>query len=231
MRTTFASMAMPVVGLGLAITAVGCGNTAGVFNPAFLNTIVGGQVPVTPGPGAAFVFVRCVNETRLPVEFIVTIQRSVLVTDDEGNFEITDDGQFVTTPERETLRLTATAAGQGSEIGALFPCGESPVTHVGLGENLLRGDTALFVDSEGARGAAGFGIVAGDLNPLQLEAGNFNCGDTVIFRAFESNAVAGGVALQAYRLRSIDQPSIFAGPDTFVNLEDFMQSQVREDEP
>lgn len=224
-------MAMRVAGLGLVITVVGCGNTASVFNSAFVNTIVGGQVPVTPGPGAAFVLVRCANETGLPVEFIVTIQRSVLVTDEEGNYEISDDGQFITTPERETLRLSTTATGQGSEIGALFPCSESPVTHIGLGENLLRGDTAVFVNSEGARGAAGFGVVAGELNPLQLEAGNFNCGDTIIFRAFESYAVAGGVALQAYRLRSIDQPSIFAGPDTFVNLESFIQSQVREDEP
>jgi hypothetical protein len=220
-----------VVGVGLVITIVGCGGTVSVFNSAFVNTVVGGQVPVTPGPEAAFVLVRCINETGLPVEFIVTIQRSVLVTDEEGNYEITDDGQFVTRPERKTLRLGTSATGLGSEIGALFPCGESPVTHIGLGENLLRGDTAVFVDSEGARGAAGFGVVAGDLNPLQLAAGNFNCGDTVIFRAFESNAVAGGVALQAYRLRSLNQPSIFAGPDTFVNLESFLEAQVREDEP
>ena len=99
-----------------------------------------------------------------------------------------------------------------------------------MGENLLQGDTAVFVDSEGIGGAAGFGVVAGDLNPLQLPD-NFNCGDTVIFRAFESSAVAGGVALQAYRLRSLNQPSIFSGPDTFVNLERFLESQVREDEP
>ena len=59
---------MPVAGLGLAIAVVGCGNAAGLFNPAFVNTLVGGQVPVTPGPGAAFVLVRCVNETGVPVE-------------------------------------------------------------------------------------------------------------------------------------------------------------------
>ncbi|MGD2110068.1 MAG: hypothetical protein PVI86_11845 [Phycisphaerae bacterium] len=231
MRSNSSYIAVLVAGLALALATAGCGNLSAIFNPAFINTIVGGQVPVTPGPEAAFVLVRCVNETGVPVEFIVTIQRSVLVTDDEGNYEIGEDGQFVTTPERETLRLATTGTGQGSEVGALFPCGESPVTHIGLGENLLQGDTAVFVDSQGTRGGAGFGVVAGDLNPLQLEADNFNCGDTIIFAAFQSNAVAGGVALQSFWLGSIDQPSIFEGPNTFVNLETFLESQVREDEP
>ena len=185
---------------------------------------------MTPGPGAAFVLVRVVNETNQVVEFIVTIEREVLVVDEQGDFQQDDQGDFITRPERETVRLTTDATGLATELGVLFPCGESPVTAVGLGENLLPTDAAIFVGGEGAGGATGFGVSAGNLNPLLLDVGNFNCGDTVIFRAFVSSGVAGGVALQSFLLPGSEQPSIFNGPDTFVNLEQFLESQVREDE-
>ena len=227
------SVAMPAslaTLLGLVLLMPGCG-TATIFNPAFINTAFGGFVPVTPGPGAAFVFIRCLNETLQPADFIVTIQRSVLVVDDAGNFQVDEQGDFITRPERETVRLTTAATGLARELGVLFPCNVSPVTHMGLGENLLPTDAAVFIGSGGAGGAAGFGVAAGDLNPLQLEAGNFNCGDTIIFRAFRSSGVAGGVRLQSLLLEDSNQPSVFQGPDTFVNLEQFLQSQIREDEP
>lgn len=208
----------------------GCGSVS-IFSPGVVNTLVGGQVPVTPGPSAAFVMVRCVNETGQPVEFIVTIQRSVLVLDEDGDYQTDEEGNFITRPERETVRLTTAAEGMASEMGVLFACGESPVTHVGLGENLLPTDAAIFVGGAGAAGAAGFGVVAGGLNPLQFEAGNFNCGDTIIFRAFRSTGVAGGVTLQSFLLPGINQPSIFSGPSTFANLEAFLESQVREEQP
>ena len=69
----------------LGLTAAGCGNV-GILNPAFLSAFVGGVVPFTPGPGAAYVFVRCVNDTDEPIEFIVTIQRNVLVLDEVAVF-------------------------------------------------------------------------------------------------------------------------------------------------
>ncbi len=215
--------------IGLALSATGCGS--GVFNPSFLNMMVGGQVPVTPGPSAAFVFVRCVNETAQAAEFIVTIQRSVLVLDENGDYQIDDDGNFITRPERETVRLATLATGQARELGALFSCSESPVTHVGLGENLLPTDAAVYVGGQGTGGAAGYGVPAGNLNPLQLDVGNFNCGDTIIFRAFQVVGVAGGVALQSFLLPGSEQPSAFEGPSTFANLEVFLESQVRESEP
>ncbi len=218
----------PTLLVGLLVA--GCGNV-GLFNPAFVNTVTGGQVPVTPGPSAAFVFVRCVNETDQPVEFIVTIQRDVLVVDENGNFQVDEQGQFITRPERETVRVTTSTNGQARELGVLFPCGESPVTHVGLGENLLPTDAALFVGGQGVGGAAGFGVSAVNLNPLQLLAGNFNCGDTIIFRAFRSIGVAGGVALQSFLLPGSEQPSIFTGPDTFADYGQFLESQARQEEP
>lgn len=221
--------AIGIVLSGATLLAAGCGTA--VFNPAFVNMLFGGEVPVTPGPGAALVLVRCVNETDEAVEFIVTIQRSVLVVDENGNFQVDETGNFITRPERETVRLTTFPVGQARELGVLFPCGQSPVTHVGLGENLLPTDAAVFVGGQGVGGAAGFGVPAGDLNPLQLAVGNFNCGDTIIFRAFRAIGVAGGTALQAFLLPGSEQPSIFHGPDTFVNMEEFLESQIREDEP
>ena len=121
--------------------------------------------------------------------------------------------------------------GQSREVGTLFACGKSPVTHVGLGEDLLPTDAAVFVGGQGVGGAAGFGVTAGDLNPLQLAVGNFNCGDTIIFQAFRAISVAGGVALQAFLLPGSEQPSIFSGPNTFVNLEQFLLAQIPEEEP
>lgn len=211
------------------LAASGCG--AGLFNAAFLNTTVGGQFPVTPGPGAAFVLVRGLNETGQNVEFIITVERQRLVLDDEGNFQVDDDNNFITRPERETIRLLTGATGQATDMGVLFSCGVEPVTFVGLGENLLPTDTALFVGGAGAGGATGIGVAAGDLNPLSLSTSNFNCGDTIIFRAFRSTGTPGGVRVESFLLPGSEQPSIFSGPDTFVRLEAFLEAQVREDEP
>ena len=201
-----------------------------LLNPAFVNSFSGGQVPVTPGPGAAFVLVRTVNETNQNVEFVVTIEREVLVQDAAGNFQVDDEGNFVTVPQRQTVRLNTGATGLATETGVLFPCGDSPVTIVGLGESLLPTDAAVFVGGEGAGGGVGFGVPTGSLNPLRLDSGNFNCGDTVIFRAFTSIGVAGGVSLQTFLLPGSEQPSIFRGPDTFANLEAFLETQQPGDE-
>ncbi len=222
--------------LALLVAAVlitpGCGNgAAGVFNPAFINAVFGGFTPVTPGPGAAFVFVRAVNTTPEVVEFIVTIERLELVKDEDGNFQVDEEGNFITEQVRETVRLSTFPTGQAAELGVLFPCGESPVTLVGLGDNLLPTDSAVFVGGEGPAGTGGFGVSAEGLNPLSLEAGNFNCGDTIIFRAFESRGQPGGVGLETLLLPGSEQPSEFPGHDTFVNYETFLESQRRDDDP
>lgn len=229
-KTVTMSVLMGCGALGLLTLAAACGSTATLFNPAFINTFAGGQVPVTPGPGAAFLLVRAVNETNQVVEFIVTIERDVLVLDAGGNFQQDDQGNFVTRSERETVRLLTSATGLATELGVLFACGESPVTVVGLGENLLPTDAAIFVGGAGAGGATGFGVSAGTLNPLQLAVGNFNCGDTIVFQAFLSTGVAGGIGLKSFLLPGSEQPSIFRGPDTFVNLEHFLETQIPDDE-
>jgi hypothetical protein len=221
----FCLVALLIAGAGLGL---GCGS--GVFNPAFVNANVGGVFPITPGPEADFVFVRGLNETGQTAEFIITVEREVMVLDDEGNPQQDDAGNFVTRPERQTVNLITGAAGSATSAGVLFECTRSPVTIVGLGENLLPSDTALFVGGEGAGGAAGFGITADDVNPLTLDAGNFACGDSIIFRAFQSVGVPGGVDIQTYLLEGVTQPSDFSGPNTFVNYQQFLESQAPEDE-
>lgn len=208
----------------------GCGGNASFFNPAFTNALSGEYFPTTPGPGAAFVLVRGVNETQETVEFVITVERQELLRDDDGNFQIDDQGRYITRPIMETVRLTTFPLGRASDLGVLFPCRESPITRVGLGENLLPTDAAVFVGGQGVDGAPGFGVPPGNVNPL-VEPENFACGDTVIFRALTSIGVAGGVKLESFLSRYDLQHSEFRGPDTFVNYEEFLETQVRENEP
>ena len=223
--------------LGAAVLSLSCGGNATFFNPGFLNQVQGGVYPATPGPGAAFVLVRVHNDTDEVADFIVTIERRVLVVDDEGNAQFDDDGQVLTREEMETVRLRTFPVTSANDTGVLFPCNESPVIRVGLGENLLPGDAAAFIiedfDAAAAIQTGGFGVAAEGLNPLELERGNFNCGDTIIFQAFTSSGTgsAGNVKFRAWLQPGSEQPSLFSGPDTFVNYASFLESQVREDEP
>jgi len=223
--------------LSLAVLSVGCGDNVSFFNPGFLNQVQGGVFPVTPGPGAAFVLVRVHNDTGEVADFIVTIERRVLVVDEEGSAQFDDNGELLTREEMETVRLRTFPFALANDTGVLFPCDESPVIRVGLGEDLLPGDAAAFIIEDYNEAAAiqtgGFGVAAEGLNPLLLEAGNFNCGDTIIFRAFTSagTGTAGNIKFQAFLQPGSEQPSIFGGPDTFVNYAEFLESQVREDEP
>lgn len=230
MQVSFHKKIGVVVACSLALTTVRCGASATFLNPAFLNTVVGGQVPVTPGPPADFVLVRAVNETNQTVEFIVTIERQALARDANGDLQQDEAGNFVTRAERETKRLLTQPTGLASDLGVLFDCGLEPITLVGLGDNLLPTDPAILVGGGGAGDQTGFGVIAPNLNPLRLDIGNFNCGDTVIYRAFTAIGVAGGVRVESFLLPHSEQPSEFVGPSTFENLQNFLDSQQREDE-
>lgn len=214
----------------LLLAMTSCGSDVTLFNSAFLQTFVGGQVPVTPGPPAAFILVRGVNSTAQNVEFIVTIEKEILVRNDDGSFAQDENGNFVTTPQRRTVSLLTSPNGLGSDLGVVFDCQTEPVTVIGLGEELLPTDAAVFVGGGTAGGVTGFGVAVPSLNPLRLEIGNFNCGDTVIYQAFTATGVAGGVSVQAFLLPGSEQPTGFAGPSTFVNLRDFRESQISDEE-
>ena len=206
------------------------GGCSGVFNPAFTNTLVGGQFPLTPGPAASAMLVRVVNETTLNAEFIVTVEKAVIQRDETGNPIVDENNNVVLRPQRQTVRLSTLAIEPANELGVLFSCLEEPINIIGLGETLQPNDIAVFVGGTGAGGAGGVGIPAASINPLVRQEGNFACGDTVIFRAIEAPGITGGVAVQSFLLPGFEQPEAFNGPSTFLNWEEFLQSQTREDE-
>ncbi|MFQ5495371.1 MAG: hypothetical protein ACE5EX_08320 [Phycisphaerae bacterium] len=211
--------------LVLCLSVAGCGTEAALFNSAFLNTVSGDVVPRSPGPVAAFVLVRCVNETTQPVEFAVRVDRQVLKLDANGLPQLDEFGRFVTELRVERIAVQTGATGQLRDVGVLFSCRDSPVTRVGLGENFLPSDIAARVGGAVVGGATGFGIPVGqDVPPLELAEGNFNCGDTVIYRAFQNRLRPGGVALETLLLPGSEQPSVFTGPSTFGNFAELLDS-------
>lgn len=235
MKTVFAKI-MAVALCGSVLT--GCTGTASFLNPSFVNAFQGGQFPVTPGPNAAFVFVRCVNTTQNVVTFFVTAERTQLALDDQGRPQLSETGELITETVVENVELTTEPSGRASEQGYLFECANSTVDRVGLGENLLPGDAAVFIidpgefDPTNPLGAQiGNGIEASSVgvNPLSLAQNNFNCGDTIIFRAFNSTGSAGGVRVETFLLPGSEQP-FNVSRQTFLNYERFLENQVREDE-
>jgi|GEM_PF-973092 len=221
----------------LVLGVIGCSSNATIFNPAFTNFLSGGVYPLTPGPEADFVFVRVINETNDVLTFFLTIERTEFVLDDDGYAQVDEQGNYVTQDVLEHVELVTESLGRASEMGTLFPCSTTPVIRVGLGENLLPGDPAVFVtplaeyNPDNPLGMQpGFGVTAENLNALSLAAGNFGCGDTIIYRAFYSSGMPGGVKIESFLLPGTDQPSFFSGRDTFVSFQQFLESQVREDE-
>ena len=222
----------------LLLSLAGCTATVGLLNPSFVNASQGGIFPVTPGPNAAFVFVRCVNTTSSVVTFFVTAERTQFALDDQGRQQLSESGVPITESVTESVELTTENIGRSSEQGYLFECSRASVDRIGLGENLLPGDPAIFVinpaafDPTNPLGAQiGNGIEAASVgvNPLSRFRGDFNCGDTLIFRAFESTGSAGGIRIETFLLPGSEQPFDLER-QTFLNYEQFLESQVREDE-
>ena len=229
-RTRFTLFLSAAVVAGLFV--VGCSSTANIFNPTFVNLTSGGVFPLTPGPGADFVLVRVVNETNSNAEFIVTIEREVFQRDEDGNVILDEFGNPLTLSVRETKRLNTLVAAPGNEMGVLFPCSDSPINLIGLGENLLPNDAAVFIGGGGAGFGGGSGVSVGDFQPLSrlVNPPNFVCGDTVIFRAILSSRSVGTVKLESWVLPGFEQPDQFAGLNTFVNYQSFLESQLSDDE-
>lgn len=217
--------------IATALLIGGCTGVSGFFSPQFTNTFIGGVFPVTPGPVAPFILVRVLNETGQTAEFVVTHEQRVIERDEDGNFLFDDSGNPITSIVRKTSRLTTFPISPANDVGILLDCSQFPITRIGLGESLSSTDSAVFIAGGGPAGTTGFGITAGDLNPLLLEEGNFNCGDTVIFQAFQSVNAAGGVGLLSFVLPDAGQPGVFGGPSTFENFQAVQESLVREEEP
>lgn len=200
---------------GVALVAVsllclGCGENATLFNPSFVNYAVGGIYPLVPGADSGFILVRAVNgttgSTAENIRFVVTAERQTEVTD--------DDGVTTVSTEFETVRLQTYPENRANEVGVLFDC---PVTRVGLGENidLPTTDPGLYIGANPGE-AEGYGV-PGNVNPLSEAAGNFMCGDTLIFEATSKAGMVGSVQVTSYVLDADEQPTQVSGPDTFNN--------------
>ncbi len=236
MRRRVAELSLVAMTASVAFAAA-CGSASGLFNPAFVNTVDGGVFPLTPGPNSSFVLVRGLNETAAVLEFFITIERRKLVLDENGEIIRDGNGNALTEDVLESTKVTTLPGGRSNDVGVLFECRDSAILRVGLGQNLLASDAAVFVSDPATfnfddplGNAGGFGILAQGLTPLQLFDGDFFCGDTVIFRAFASSGVPGGISLQSFVLGGYLQPTTVSGPNTFANYEAFLESQAREDE-
>jgi len=225
MRSVRAGLMLSAITGAALLAALGCGNpNVSFFNDALTQFVSGGVVPSTPGPNAAFVFVRTVNNTtNTPIEFVVTVERTQVVRDEEGRPQADEFGNPVTEKVLETVRLQTFPVDKANELGHVFSCSDSVIERVGLGEKLLPTDQGLFLNSL-AGNMPGFGVSAG-IPPLVSAEGNFTCGDTIVFRAISAKGVPGGVKVQAFRLPFTNEPSTFTGPNTFGNLEAVLQSQ------
>jgi len=194
----------------------GCPSTL-VLNPAFVNNATGEIFPLTPGDRASFVFVRVNNTTDFPIEFLVTTERRVPSEDDPMETVIVTD----------SVRLQTQGTSLANDLGVLVDC---PVVRVGLGEDLDRPTTepGLFI---GAQTAGFFGVgVPPNINPLDSDFGNFDCGDTIVFQASEAGNQVGGVTVRAFVLNDDEQASDPVGPDTFVNTRSLLETEEAEQE-
>ena len=196
----------------------GCGENATLFNPSFVNFAVGGVVPLVPGPNSGFILARVVNNTPDNIRFVVTAERETEIIDEEG----------VSTIETtyETVRLPTFPTAQANEVGILFDC---PVARVGLGENIDFPGTepGLFIGAVPGE-QEGFGV-PGSANPLAAKAGNYDCGDTLIFEAASRAGTVGNVRVSTFVLDADEQPTQFSGPDTFNNARSVIEEYSYEE--
>jgi hypothetical protein len=128
--------------------------------------------------------------------------------------------------ETESVRLFAPASQRANDIGELFDC---PIARIGLGAVLDRTTTepGIFVNAD-AVGVGGLGIPPG-INPLSAAAGNFDCGDTIVFQVSERANTVGGVTVLAYVLDD-DAVSTTVAVDTFVKARSLLEEQQIENE-
>ncbi len=199
------------VGAGL----LGC--NASLFNPSFVNQQTGDVYPLAPGARSSFILIRANNTTSRAIEFVITAERQA---PDPNNPD-------ATVTELETRRVFTRPVSGANDVGVLMDC---PVARIGLGEVLDQPQTepGLFVGAQ-AVGAGGFGVPP-NVNPLDASVGNFECGDTIVFRAAQSASVAGGVTVGAFVLDADTQPVVIRGLDTFLNARTLIEEKGTDEE-
>ncbi|HNO80122.1 MAG TPA: hypothetical protein PKN33_18905 [Phycisphaerae bacterium] len=194
-----------------ASTMVGC-NASLLLNPSFLNQQTGEVFPLVPGDRTGFVLVRANNSSSVAIEFVITAERRLPSEDDPAGFTV----------EKETYRLLTQPQQAANDLGVLIEC---PVFRLGLGEDLDRPNTdpGLFVGAT-AVGAGGFGVPS-NVNPLNSDSANFDCGDTVVFQAQEAPNTAGGIVARSFVLDDEGFSGDIIGLDTFGNARALLEEQ------
>ncbi len=190
-----------------------------IFNPAFVNQFEGGLFPFVPGRKNDLLLIRTVNTTNVTMRFLVTIERTRILSSGP-------DGGAIN--ESETTELFTIPGSKSNESGTLFDCSaENPISRIGLGENINRPDTepGIFVGGVGDI-EQGFGVPP-NINPLSRDAGDFKCGDTVVFEAFTSANAPGGFKVRAFVLDADTQP-INTTRDTFTAAAEFLRDRPTE---
>lgn len=200
-----------LAGVAGILAGTGCNATLWL-NPAFVNRSTGEVFPLAPGDRSGFVLVRVTNASDTPIEFVVTAERT----------EVSEDNPDETVVTAETYLLLVGTSQPANDLGVLIDC---PVVRVGLGEDLDRPSTepGMYIGAE-AVGQGGFGVPS-NMNPLSSEAGNFDCGDTIVFQARTAAGTAGGVVAAAFVLDDEAFSGEIVGIDTFVNARSFLEEQ------
>jgi len=221
MRLTRIRIAIATCMMCVATLLVGAGGCFDplILNPAFVNQFQGGLFPFVPGRSNDLLLVRTVNTTNVTMRFLVTIERSRILSSGPNGGAIN---------ESETTELFTTPGSKSNESGALFDCSaENPIARIGLGQNINRPDTepGIFVGGVGDI-EQGFGVPP-NINPLSRDAGDFKCGDTVIFEAFTSANAPGGFKIRAFVLDADTQP-VNTARDTFTVAAGFLRDRPAE---
>lgn len=195
----------------MASAMVGC-NASLLLNPSFLNQQTGEVFPLVPGDRTGFILVRANNASSASIEFVVTAERRLPSDDDPSGFTI----------EKQTYRLLTQPQQAANDLGVLIEC---PIFRLGLGEDLDRPNTepGLFVNAT-AVGAGGFGVPS-NVNPLNSDSTNFDCGDTVVFQAREAPNTAGGIVAASFVLDDEGFSGDIIGLDTFGNARALLEEQ------
>lgn len=195
----------------MASAIVGC-NASLLLNPSFLNQQTGEVFPLVPGDRTGFILVRANNASSASIEFVVTAERRLPSDDDPSGFTI----------EKQTYRLLTQPQQAANDLGVLIEC---PIFRLGLGEDLDRPNTepGLFVNAT-AVGAGGFGVPS-NVNPLNSDSTNFDCGDTVVFQAREAPNTAGGIVAASFVLDDEGFSGDIIGLDTFGNARALLEEQ------
>ena len=100
---------------------------------------------------------------------------------------------------------------------------------MGLGENIDFPGTepGLYIGAVPGE-QEGFGV-PGSVNPLSAAAGNYECGDTLIFDAAIRSGTVGNTRVTTFVLDADEQPTEVSGPDTFNNARTVIEEYAFEE--